>query len=503
MAATVSLIQMLATGCLTSAGTPIASGKARFYLPGTTTPVSVYSDSAGTTPITPPLTLTAGGTGIAYTKVPTRLILKDSSETTTYFDGLVNIHRAEQLEIQSASVNGGTETTLQTLLDGIGTSFGGTAGLWQVKVNTSATERNLKTVLGELKVSVKAFGAVGDDITDDHTALQNAFTFAANASGTVTVYFPSGFYRNSSAISFGGTQVNVEGEGPGNSIIRNTGAAANTFSVTSTFTRWKDLAITHSSSSTGFGVSFTGGAGNHIFENVQVDSHASAISTNHTVLYVAGNSSLTTSTGSVVAAIAHTGTGRVYVIGSSLQSSAGKGVSTDTGNIYLVASSVSAGTYGIDMTGASSTLRSFGSSISGSTAPVRTATTSGAMQLQATTLNASVVDQRTGAPVAYSLSVNGSVTPLPDQTESIRIIATAAITVTINAALALGFGRKFSIMLVNSSGGAVTWSFNAQYKLQGGAAPAPATGNLIISHFEYDPINSVYRETARSASMAI
>ena len=80
---------------------------------------------------------------------------------------------------------------------------------------------------------------------------------------------------------------------------------------------------------------------------------------------------------------------------------------------------------------------------------------------------------------------------------------TAAAVVTINAAATRGFGPKFSLMLCRSTAGAVTWTFNAQYILQGAAAPAPTNGNMMISVFEYDPISSKYRETSRSASMAI
>ncbi len=152
VASTVSLVQMLAAGMVTSAGVPLASGRVTFFLPGTLTPVSVYSDTAAATPISPPLILTAGGTGVAYTKVPTRMIVKTADDVTTVFDGLVNIERAEQQYIQSTSVNGGAETTLQAFLDGMATSLGGTAGLWQFKAGTGGTERNLVSVINDVLI---------------------------------------------------------------------------------------------------------------------------------------------------------------------------------------------------------------------------------------------------------------------------------------------------------------------------------------------------------------
>ena len=121
-----------------------------------------------------------------------------------------------------------------------------------------------------------------------------------------------------------------------------------------------------------------------------------------------------------------------------------------------------------------------------------------------TGISPDILDSRTGAPVNYSFSANGSVTPLTMNNESIRLIATTGgITVTVNAISANGFGRMWSLELVNNSGGAVTWSFNAQYKLAGGAAPAPATGNSIVLLLQYDPVGGTVREISRSGSVPI
>jgi hypothetical protein len=97
------------------------------------------------------------------------------------------------------------------------------------------------------------------------------------------------------------------------------------------------------------------------------------------------------------------------------------------------------------------------------------------------------------------------VTPLPiTGVNSVRVEATAGgITVTMNAIAATGFGCRWVLYCVNNSGGAVTWAFNAQYKLIGGAAPAPATGNYTACTFEYDPVSSVVREVCARATAAI
>jgi hypothetical protein len=222
MAATVSLIQMLAAGCANTDGTPIASGRARFYQPGTLTPVTVYSDSAGTTAITPPLILTAGGTGTAYTQQPTRMIVKDATDTNQLIDANVNTTRAESDYVTSAAFNGGTETRLQTILDAWSTAFGGSAGLLQYKAYSDAVERNMKDAVAEIQVSVKNYGAVGNGVADDTAAIQAAVARAVTIGGAV-VYFPPGTYLTSAAITIASTGVDILGAGSQASLIKCSG----------------------------------------------------------------------------------------------------------------------------------------------------------------------------------------------------------------------------------------------------------------------------------------
>lgn len=76
-------------------------------------------------------------------------------------------------------------------------------------------------------VNVKDFLAVGDDSTDDLTAINNAIAFGLLKYATTgfTLYFPPGIYRVSGAIAFGtNSKITVRGEGRGNTYIRNTDA---------------------------------------------------------------------------------------------------------------------------------------------------------------------------------------------------------------------------------------------------------------------------------------
>lgn len=497
MAATCSLIQMLASGVVTSAGVPVASGQVFFYLPATTTPVSAYADSLAATPIAPPLVLTAGGTGIAYTKVPTRMVVKDASATTTIFDGLVNIERAEQQYIQSASINGGTETTAQAVWDALATSLGGTAGLWKFKAAASATERNLTSVINDFGISVTSFGADPTGATDSKTAFQNTINFVSGLGGGVVI-IPPGAYSVSSAVTLSGSaSIAVVGAGELSTVITNTSGSGNCFSITAT-SIFSLRGFTIGGASSGIGISVTNILRATI-QDVTIGGHVKAIQGSALAI------ERVTATGTTGAGLTSSGT--VEAVRSYFASaSGGAAISiTGAGDFAMVEGTIdiSAGTAAAFATTGAVAL--VGVSTLGSGATVTLAAASGPFAHSACrwASGASITDGRTGAPVAYTFAADGNFTPLPLQTKAIRVSVTAAAVVTINAAAAMGFGEKFSIMLCRSTAGAVTWTFDAQYILQGAAAPAPTNGNMMISIFEYDPISAKYRETSRSASMAI
>lgn len=106
-------------------------------------------------------------------------------------------------------VDGGISSTLKPVQDGMGNM----AGLWLSSTGASVTTsdtfiasvdgtqipnsvpRLISDGFGDY-VSVKDFGAVGDGITDDTVAIQNAFTAVGNG----TVYLPAGTYKTSAPI---------------------------------------------------------------------------------------------------------------------------------------------------------------------------------------------------------------------------------------------------------------------------------------------------------------
>jgi hypothetical protein len=227
MATTAKPIDFLVSGVRDSSGNAVASGKVRWYNPGTLVAAVAYSDAACTTPITAPLTLNAAGQGTVYCLEPIRVIVKDSTETISYYDDIAPLQRHDSVYVTSANINGGTETTLEniwaTLVTALGTDF-------LYKESSGATARSYTTVLGELIVSVKDFGAVGDGTTDDTVAIQAA-SDRVESRGGGWVYFPKGTYKITSAISVDTVGVSFRGAGRGVSVLKNFSTTGNAISI--------------------------------------------------------------------------------------------------------------------------------------------------------------------------------------------------------------------------------------------------------------------------------
>ena len=258
MATTGTVIQALLDGIRTSAGAAVASGKARFYQPGTLVAQTVYSDDACTAAITAPLTLDAGGRGVVYTKNPIRLVVKESTDTTTIVDSVI-VTRAEQVYITNSYVNSGAETNLDSYLTTVGTSMG---AAFQYKESSTATSRNYVNVIGEKCVSIEDFGAVGDGVTDDATAI-NAAIQRVKARGGGVVFIPAKTYLCSTVLTNDAAGVSIVGTGrgsilsftstSGNGLVINKGSSGDCKLVL------RDFAISHATTSSGTAILVTNG----------------------------------------------------------------------------------------------------------------------------------------------------------------------------------------------------------------------------------------------------
>src|SRR4051812_35118730 len=69
---------------LNSSGTPLASGKAHFYIPGTTTPKNTYQDSAGSVFNTNPVIFDSAGRAVIYGTGCYRQIVTNSADVVQW-----------------------------------------------------------------------------------------------------------------------------------------------------------------------------------------------------------------------------------------------------------------------------------------------------------------------------------------------------------------------------------------------------------------------------------
>jgi len=479
-------------------GTSAASGTIAFYNVGTLTPAVVYGDDSLSTPLSQPITLDArGATPTAvYTATPLRAIVKSSSGATLADIARIDGDRAELVAVANSNWTG---ADLNTVLSALAASTGGTDGQFK-DVQAGAVVRPIFTKFSEVQRSVKDFGAVGNGIADDTGAIQAGINAVIAAGGGV-LFFPAGTYNTSSALSaanapatYGG--MIFRGVGISASKIQNTNATGNLFNIANSATGnyiVDSMLLTHSTSSSGTAISATSTNVLLTLTNTSINKHASGVTgpINPTVLY----SQISATSGSALSG------NSAIIIDSTLIATTGKGAVV-SGPTYCFGSSFS-GSFGIDLSGGTlAPLYAFGCDASAATTGLRIATSGGGNEgIAYYSQNnwGTVTDNRAGPPLLYSISTTSAFTPLPSQADSIKAVGTAGgITITVNAIATTGFGKKFSLICSNTSGGAVTWTFNAQYVLS--AAVAPATGNRVNLLLEYNPIDNKVYEIGRAAT---
>ncbi len=96
-----------------------------------------------------------------------------------------------------------------------------------VPAGSGAVATNVQAKLRET-VSVKDFGAVGDGVVDDTAAIQAAIAGTEGLNPPVTLFFPSGIYNVSSALTITDALV-IQGQDPTSTIVRTSSATADVF----------------------------------------------------------------------------------------------------------------------------------------------------------------------------------------------------------------------------------------------------------------------------------
>lgn len=201
------------------------NGTATLYQIGTTTPATYYTDHDGRTAVTSgTISLDENGGGVAYVNQWVDVVVQDSGGTTvrTFTAG----EAAANVEYRGASFTGtdrvsgaiaaGNPVDVQTVLDLVKTSFGAT----NFNVLVNATSKTLQSAIASsvqfFNVQDPTYGAVGDGVTDDSSAIDAAITAAEAVSGIV--YFPQGTYLIGTALSFN-DNITLLGCGPYASVL--------------------------------------------------------------------------------------------------------------------------------------------------------------------------------------------------------------------------------------------------------------------------------------------
>ena len=157
-------------------GAPLANGLLYTYAAGTTTPQATYTDSTGVSANTNPVILDSRGEASVWLDTPLyKMALYDSTNVL----------------IWTVDNIGGFATLAQLA------ASGGSDLIGYLPAGTGAVATTVQAKLRE-SVSVKDFGAVGDNSADDTSAIQTAVDSLSYGQG---LYFPAGTYKITSAIT--------------------------------------------------------------------------------------------------------------------------------------------------------------------------------------------------------------------------------------------------------------------------------------------------------------
>lgn len=265
-----ALVTALVNGARKSDGTAVASGYVYFYEIGTLTTLPVYSDDDATAVLTQPIRLDAGGRPLAnngssrtdvYTTSPARMIVQDSTGADV-----------QDIERVNGVIAADADDIRADLLE----SFGDERARY-LPTGSATNAMLMKDWMSGLFINVKAFGAMGDDATDDITAITAAISYAASLTHKVPVYFPPGIYRHSTPVAVTTSGVRLIGAGAGVSVLKNTSTTQNSVTFTSANDcSISDLKITSSADNSGTGILASACLRFCAF-NCNVDSHTNGV----------------------------------------------------------------------------------------------------------------------------------------------------------------------------------------------------------------------------------
>jgi hypothetical protein len=484
------------SGSRLSDGTANASGKVWVFQPGTSTPVNVYSDAAATAIVTQPITLTNGGLlnrsdlpGGLFATQPIRLYIEDVTGTVVS-DAVYIPATAGDVGVNNA---GFTDSTLDAVLTKAFTSFGGQD--WKYKESSGASSRTVAAKFAEIWVSVKDFGAVGDGVAIDTTAIQNAIN-RVKALGGGVVYFPPGTYLVDQALTLSSANgVHFVGSGAAATTIRSSHATANLFTLaTCNSVTFEDFTITHAATSTGSMFSLTSVSGASLVRIVAAQAATgyrfglTAATCAYISLY---DCRIGTITGDAAGlCFAFTDTSLTTVVGGSYNSG---------------------GTYGASFGGSTGRFSAFGAELVDSMRFIAGLTGS-LFTFVGCLMTIPTVDTTDDHQIKFfnsnvdgdsvDVTSGGTVTPNRMLGPELRIRGTttgAAYIIAAPVPVPNARDTVYTLHFFNNTGGAVTgWTMNAAYHLTG--AISTVNGEHTELTLRWDEDSSVWRETARAVT---
>lgn len=213
---------------------PLAGGQVFFYQANTLTPKDTYQDPAMTILNTNPVILDARGEATIFGTGAYRQILKDASAVTIWDKTLPDILAsvADAIAVfqgqtavvaqNIAALKALDKTTVKNaLVQGYYARGDGGGGQYYYDSTDTTSPDNGGTIIvatdgGRWKliwsgqISVRQFGAKGDNATDDKVAIQATIDAIAAAAGGI-VYFPQGKYVIASALAWTASSVTLKG----------------------------------------------------------------------------------------------------------------------------------------------------------------------------------------------------------------------------------------------------------------------------------------------------
>lgn len=517
------------SGARGSDGSPVSSGRAWFFVPGSTgSQLTVYSDADGLAVLSQPITLDAAGRATVYTKAPARVQVEDSSGSVVCLSDRGNTSQAPEVEVENVGFTGtilsgtsagsqgaGGRTSLDAALSSLYASVGGIDGQLQIISGGSriGAPRPLYSAITDLVVNVKSFkngsglAVAGDGLQIDTTGVMAAINYVAGKGGG-TVFFPPGNYLIDQPLTNTTSGVSFLGVGQA-SLLTNVGGNITLLSISgaSSFTI-DSLKITHSSTSTGSAISITNG-NTFMLRNVVVNNHRFGLNgTTLDKIIVQGGQFAPIGADAAGRGIKFSDVTNFVVSGSDMRPSAGVAYSSMeiTGSVGgsaqgLIMGCQTAGAAGINFNTPIGTIFVLagnsipsGITITGTDPDIRQVPGSNGLD---------------GYTSVQASGGGGGSNFTPDRSRGheihLRLTSGGAAVCTLNTPTpALGSTVRdlhLTLRLTAAAGGAITWTFNAPYVLNGGGTTiAGADGSTVTVKFNWDTQTSKWREEYRSST---